>query len=213
MNIQRVQRIPKFVRDAGGEQCQRRNFFRFQRRRRALPGFGDIPENHRHPGHRIVRLFHQRYDVKTQKPLPGIKHLQLARQNFAPFVFVSGKNFLPIQIAQMFGERIADCALWVETKHLGGGGIEITNFAIAPGHDDAFLNGVEKRFEKTFFPRKFQHKTLQALRVHPVNPTDEFVEKCIFHNRHQFIFDNAASRVPQCRKFHLFSRQNPGANS
>ena len=114
--------------------------------------------------------------------MPGIKYFQLARKHFAPFVFFSRKNFLPIEIAQVPGERITDSTLWIEAEHLGSGSIEVADFTIAPGHDDAFLDGVKECFEKTFFPRKFQHETLQALRIHPVNAANKFVEKSTLHS-------------------------------
>ena len=100
----------------------------------------------------------------------------------------------------MPGQLVAHRPLRVNPQHLGGSRIEVTDFPIPPGYNDAFLNGVEERFEKTLFPRKFQHETLQALRVHPVNAPDQFVEKSTLHGVTQC--------VTQWRAFCGLSRQN-----
>src|SRR5439155_17027391 len=47
--------------------------------------------------------------------------------------------------------------------------------------DDAFLDCIEQRFEKAFLARKLEHKALQTLRINPVNPPDEFIQKRGFH--------------------------------
>ena len=208
MNIQRVERIPQFVGHARGQQREGGKFFGFQHGRGPVAGFGDIPENHRQTGHNIVRLADQGDDVKAEKTLAGIKYLQLPGQDLAPLVLVRRKNLLPIQIPQMPGERFADRPIRIETEHFRGGGVEVADFPIASGDDDPFLDGIKKRFEKPLFPRKFQHETLQALWIHPIDSADQFIEKGVFHNPHRFIFDNIARCVSQCRKFYPVSRQN-----
>jgi hypothetical protein len=50
MNVQRVERIADFMRDAGGEQRQRLDAFAFDGLEGFLPRLGRVVQNQRHAG-------------------------------------------------------------------------------------------------------------------------------------------------------------------
>src|SRR5260370_14327048 len=96
MNIERVERIPDLVRDAGSKQSERVEPLRFERLLRASPALGDVAQDDRvtdalprdvHPllamavGVVLVRTYltldHQRHDVEINETIRWIKNLHV----------------------------------------------------------------------------------------------------------------------------------------
>ncbi len=177
MDVERVQRVAEFVGDAGGEQGEGGQFLRLDGGGGLLAALGHVAQDQGHAGDQVTFLVDQRHDVETEEPVLGIKHLDLVADHLAPFAAVGRPDPIPVQVAQVLGDRFATAGLGIEPEQPPGGGVGITDPSVGVDDQDTFLQGVEQGFEKPFLPREFQHHALQALRVDAVEAIDDLVEK------------------------------------
>ena len=101
MNVQRVERIADFMRDAGGEQRQRLHAFAFDGLEGLLPRLGGVVQNQRHAG-AAGRLAIQRRGVEPEKARARIMHFEFVPDDALAAGGVELRNFPPIQFRQKF---------------------------------------------------------------------------------------------------------------
>ena len=182
MDVQRVQRVADLVGDTGGEQRDRGKFFRFDGALGASARLRHVAQDDRHACHDGVFLVGNGHDVETEEPLLRIEHFQFVRVHLAPFVLVRRPDFLPIEVAQITRQRLADGAFGINAEELTRRGIQIGDAPFGIGHNHAFLNRVEERFQKALLAGELEDHALQALGINPLDPTDQFIEKGRLHS-------------------------------
>ena len=182
MNVQRVERIADFVRDAGGEQRERLHALAFNGFKGLLPRLGGIVQNERHPG-TAGSLAVQRRGIEPQKSRAGIMHLKFVAGDALAPRDVGFGNLFPIHFGQPGGDVLSfDAGL--QTNQARHGLVEINDAALLIHHQHAVFNRVEQRFEKTALAREPLDDCLQTFRVQPPDAAKHFVKKTGFRRCH-----------------------------
>ena len=99
MNVQRVERIADFVRDARGQQRERLHAFAFDGLEGFLPRLGRVVQNQRHAG-TAGRLAVERRGVEPQKARARIMNFKFMPRDARAACTVEARNFLPVQLRQ-----------------------------------------------------------------------------------------------------------------
>ena len=92
MNVQRIERVADFVRDAGGEQRERLHAFAFNGLECFLPRFGRVVQDERHPG-TAGGLAIEGRGVEPQKTRTGIIHFKFVPGDACAARSVGARNF------------------------------------------------------------------------------------------------------------------------
>ena len=175
MNVQGVQRIAEFMRNAGGEQRQRLDTFALDGIEGLLPRFGGIMQNQRNT-RAARRLAIQRRGVEPEKSRARILHLEFVADDMLAALAVELGNFSPVEIGQNVRDRFAFRAR-LQPDEPRDGFVEVED-APAFIHDEhAVLDGVEERFKKGAFAREPLDDGLQTLVVEPPDAVENFVEE------------------------------------
>ena len=158
MDVERIQRVPDFVRNASREQSQRIETFRFDRLLRRATAFGDVAQNHgvtdRLRPRRLIfssasarRSIVKRHNVKIDEPVRRIKNLHVATERAGRF-----RKRVPIQTADAIGQPLADGCFRIQTENFARGIVHIRDAPAGIGDDDSFLNGIENRSRENLSP-------------------------------------------------------------
>src|SRR5262245_11882108 len=99
MDVQCIERIPDFVRHAGGKQRQRLNAFALDGLERLLSCFGRIVQNQGQPRSPLAFSVKRRC-VEPKKAWSRIAQFELMPGNFLAAGAVQFREFLPIEIWQ-----------------------------------------------------------------------------------------------------------------
>ena len=99
MNVQRVERIADFMRDAGRQQRQRLDALAFDGLKGFLPRLGRVVQNQRHAG-TAGRLAIERRGVEPEKARARIMHFKFVPRDARAARVVGAGNVLPIQFRQ-----------------------------------------------------------------------------------------------------------------
>ena len=182
MDVQRVERIADFVRDAGREQRQRLDALAFDGLKCFLTRLGRVVQNQRHAG--TARGFAvQRRGIEPEKARTRIMHFKFVAHDALAARVVGFGNHLPVQ----FRQNVRDVQILGVRRQADeprDGLVEINN---APGfvhHQHAILNGIEQCFEKAALAREPLDDRLQAFRVQPPDAAKHLVEKTGFGCSH-----------------------------
>src|SRR6266404_6699741 len=118
----------------------------------------------------------ERHDVKINETILWIKNFDIAADRSFRL-----RKSVPIQASNSFVQPLADRVLAFEAKQFAGRLIQVGDAAVRIGDDDAFLNGVENGFEKSFFLRETDQVILHVLGANPPEAPDQFFKKTRFH--------------------------------
>ena len=129
----------------------------------------------------------ERHDVKIYETILRIEDFHVT----ADRAFRLGKS-VPIQAAHSFVQPFADRVLAFESKQFAGGLVHVGDAPVRIGDDDAFLNGVENGFEKSFFLRQPDQVILHFLGPDTAEASDQFFQKTRFHFA---ILETALARI------------------
>src|SRR5438270_5365951 len=87
----------------------------------------------------------------------------------------------PIEASDAFRKPVADRIGGFEPEQCTSRLVQVSDASIGIGHNDAFLNGVENRFQKAFLLRQAQKIILHLFRSDPPKPLDKFFNEARFH--------------------------------
>ena len=182
MNVECVQRIANFVRDARGQKCERLNAFTFDSLKCFLARLGRVVQNQRNagPAHRFAI---ERRGVEPEKSRTWIMDFKFVARDVRAAVVIRSGNFRPIH----FRQNVRDPQIFrvrLQTDKPRDGLIKIKHTTIFVRHQHTVLDGVEKRFKKTAFAREPLNDSLQPFRVEPSNTAKHFVKKTGFGCSH-----------------------------
>ena len=181
MDVQRVERIADFVRDAGGEQRERLDAFAFDGLKRFLPRLGRVMQNQRHAG-TAGGLAIERRRVEPEKTRTRIMHSNSWRTTRSPPAWSALKFFpnpIPAKCRRCAGPRIR-----LQADEPRDRLIKINDAPLLVRDQHAVFDGIEERFEKAALAREPLDDGLEAFRVQPPDAAKHFVEKTGFWRRH-----------------------------
>src|SRR5207244_7272981 len=163
------------------------NLLRFTRNRRCQPtAFANRDCNSAgisDSGYRLAMLDHQRHDVKIDEAILRIKNFHV----MADWPATLRQRF-PIETLDTFVERFADGIRRLQSKQSASCVVQIRDPAVRIGNDDAFLDSIENRFQKTLLLGQAQKIILHLFRADAPEPLDKFFKKTGFHlttNEHE----------------------------
>src|SRR2546421_10103586 len=137
----------------------------------------DTPAGGTASGYSRFALFHhQRDTVKIDEPILRIEDFHVVPDRAA-----AASQRFPIKTANTFIEPLADCFACLQPKYSTCCIVEISDPGFRVRHDDAFLDGIEHRFEKPFLLRQAEEVVLYIFRADAAEALDEFFKKARFH--------------------------------
>ncbi len=146
---------------------------------------GDVAQDHRVADHFLLRraralgrrrLETQRHDVEIQEAVLRIEDLHVAADDLSRSTSLSHSS-----PRSRSPSGCAHALLALQSEELARGAVEVIDAPVEVGDDDAFVDRVEDRLEKTLLVREPQQVALHFLRAHPPDAFDEFVEKAGVH--------------------------------
>ena len=182
MNMQRVERIADFMRDAGGEQRERLYALAFNGLECFLPRFGGVVQNKGNPG-TAGGFAIERRGIEPEKTRTGIVDFKSYRVTRAPPGHRRrARNFSSPPPAKISEGLTLDIRL--QTDEPGDGLIEIDDPPLFIRHQHPVLDGVKQGFEKAAFAGQPLDHGLQTFCVQPADAAKHFIKKTGFGRGH-----------------------------
>ena len=148
---------------------------------------------------RLAVLHHQRHNVKIDEAILRIKNFDVMTDWSAAL-----SERFPIETPDTFVESFADYIACLEPKQSASCIVQIRNPPFGIGHNDAFLDGIENRFQETFLLGQAQKIILHFFRPDAAEPLDEFLKKTGFHDLKSSKLQHPTSSKPSSSKLRSF---------
>lgn len=88
---------------------------------------------------------------------------------------------VPIESMDELGDVLAGGGGGLESEEICGRAVEVKEFAVGIGDEDAFKEGIEDGFEETFFAGELGKVILDFVRLEELDFFEELFEEAAFH--------------------------------